>query len=156
MNKLKSLALATSVALGSVTLGGCATTSGYDDGGWGYYDSGYYRQYGRYDYNRPDPRYQGYYADRYYRDDPRYHERVLSRDDRIYRGRDGRFYCRRSDGSTGLVVGAITGGVVGGALGNALAQGDSKTLGTVLGALAGAAAGAAIGDSVDRQEVRCR
>ena len=35
-------------------------------------------QYGRYDWNRPDPAYGGYYADRYYRDDARYRERRLS------------------------------------------------------------------------------
>ena len=64
-------------------------------------------QYGRYDWNRPDPAYGGYYADRYYRDDARYRERRLSRRDRIYRGSDGRYYCRRSDGTTGLIVGGM-------------------------------------------------
>lgn len=101
----------------------------------------------RYDYNRPDPSYGGYEADRYYREHPRYRERRLSRNERIYRGRDGRYYCRRSDGTTGLVVGAIAGGI----LGNILSPGRSETLGTVLGALAGAAAGQAI----DR-DARCR
>ena len=79
-------------------------------------DDGYDRPYAgwrQYDYNRPDPSYGGYEADRYYRDDSRYHERRLSERERIYRGRDGRYYCRRSDGTTGLVVGAIAGGVLG-------------------------------------------
>src|SRR3546814_6781219 len=88
-----------------------------------------YDGYGRYDYNRPDPRYGGYYADRYYRDDPRYRERRLSRNDRVYRGRDGRYYCRRSDGTTGLIVGGLAGGV----LGNVIAPGGSETLGTIIG-----------------------
>ena len=134
----------------AVVLGGCATygnRSGYDD--WGYYDRGYYSQNGSYDYDRPDPRYNGYYADNYYRTDRRYRERVLSDNDRIYRGRDGRYYCRRSDGTTGLIVGGIAGGV----LGNIIAEGDSKTLGTVLGAIGGAAIGAAV-DSGGR--ARCR
>lgn len=107
-----------------------------------------YYGYRDYDYNRPDPAYGGYYADRYYRDDSRYREYRLSRNDRIYRGRDGRYYCRRSDGTTGLIVG----GVAGGLLGNVIAPGGSELLGTVLGA----AAGAAVGASVDKNEVRCR
>ena len=109
---------------------------------------GYYDDYGGYDYNRPDPRYGGYYADQYYRDDRRYQERRLSRNDRIYRGRDGRYYCRRDDGTTGLIVGGLAGGV----LGNILAPGGSEVLGTILGA----GAGAAIGTAVDRGEARCR
>jgi hypothetical protein len=86
-------------------------------------------------------------APRYYRDGS-YEERRLGRDDRVYVGRDGRYYCRRSDGSAGLIVGGLAGGV----LGNIIAPGGSKTLGTILGA----AGGAAVGASVDRGEVRCR
>lgn len=67
---------------------------------------------------------------------------------REWRGRDGRMYCRKSNGTTGLIVG----GVAGGLLGNALSSGESSTLGTLLGA----AAGAALGSSVDRGQVRCR
>ncbi len=133
------------LALAAATaLGGCASDynsrDNYSNDPYGYYDRGYYDQYGRYDYNNPDPRYGGYYADHYYRNDRRYRERPMSSDDRIYRGQDGRYYCRRSDGSTGLIVGAVAGGVAG----NIIAPGDSKTLGTVLGALGGAAIGAAV------------
>jgi hypothetical protein len=102
--------------------------------------------YSTYDYNRPDPRYGGYYPERYYRQAPDYY--VVRRDDRIYRGQDGRYYCRRSDGTTGLVVG----GAVGGTLGAIISPGGSE----VLGALIGGAAGAALGQQVDRGEVRCR
>lgn len=151
MNKLMILPLATATAM----LGACASTGGYaggyDDGGYGYYDRGYYDQNGRYDYDRPDPRHGGYYADNYYRNDRRYRERRLSNNDRVYRGRDGKYYCRRNDGSTGLIVG----GVVGGIAGNVIAPGDSKTLGTVLGAVGGAVAGRAIERS-GNDEVRCR
>ena len=101
-----------------------------------------------YDFNRPDPAYGGYYADRYYRDAPTYRERRLSRNERIYRGENGQYYCRRSDGTTGLIVGGIAGGV----LGNIIAPGGSKTLGTILGGIGGAAAGTAI----DRNGARCR
>lgn len=106
------------------------------------------RSWRSYDYNRPDPHYGDYDAGRYYRDAPHYRERRLSDHDRIYRGRDGRYYCRRSDGTTGLIVGAIAGGI----LGNIIAPGGSETLGTVLGAGAGALAGQAI----DRHDARCR
>ena len=102
----------------------------------------------RYDHARPDPSYGGYDASRYHRSDPRYRERRLDRRDRIYRGSDGRYYCRRSDGTTGLVVGAIAGGV----LGNIIAPGGSETVGTIIGALAGGA----IGREIDRDGVRCR
>jgi hypothetical protein len=113
--------------------------------GPGYAGNSSYRSY---DWNRPDPSYGGYYADRYYRDDRRYRERRLSRNDRVYAGQDGRYYCRRSDGTTGLIVG----GIAGGALGAALTSGRSETLGVLLGAAAGAAAGA----SIDQNKVRCR
>lgn len=112
------------------------------------YGTDTYSGYRNYDYNRPDPTYNGYEADRYYRDDARYRERRLSRNDRVYRGRDGRYYCRRNDGTTGLVVGGIAGGV----LGNVIAPGGSGLLGTLLGAAAGAAAGQAI----DKSDARCK
>jgi hypothetical protein len=107
-----------------------------------------YRSYRNYDYDRPDPQYQGYYADQYYVDNQRYRERRLSRNDRVYAGRDGRYYCRRSDGTTGLIVGAAAGGL----FGNAISNGRSSTLGTLLGA----AVGATVGASIDRDNVRCR
>ena len=129
-------------ALAATTLlAGCDT---YDDGRPGYAG----RSYSQYDYDRPDPAYNGYYADHYYRDGPRYRERHLSDNDRIYVGQDGRYYCRRSDGTTGLIVGGIAGGV----LGNIIAPGGSKTLGTLLGAAGGAVAG----NANDRNSVTCR
>lgn len=138
MKTLMLLPLAAATALA----GGCASTdSRYGD-----------RDYSRYDYNRPDPRTGGYYADNYYRGDRRYRERRLSNNDRIYRGRDGRYYCRRPDGTTGLIVGGIAGGVIG----NVIAPGGSETLGTVLGAVGGAVAGRAIERGGGRDDVRCR
>lgn len=121
--------------------------SGCTEGGYGLGNAGN-RGYRQYDYNRPDPAYNGYYADRYYRENPRVRERRLSQNDRVYRGQDGRYYCRRNDGTTGLIVGGLGGGL----LGNALSSGGNATLGTLLGAVAGGA----LGQSVDRGNVRCR
>jgi hypothetical protein len=101
-----------------------------------------------YVWNRPDPREGGYYADNYYRSGDYYRPRPLGVNDRIYRGRDNRYYCRRSDGTTGLVVGAISGGV----LGNVIAPGGSKTIGSIIGG----SLGAVLGSSIDRNSVTCR
>ena len=100
-----------------------------------------------YSHARPDPRYNGYYADNYYRGG-NYQPRRLSANDRIYRGRDNRYYCRRSDGTTGLIVGALGGGT----LGNVIAPGGSKTLGSIIGG----SLGAVLGNSIDRNNVTCR
>lgn len=107
-----------------------------------------WRDYNRYDHNRLPPGQSRYFADNYYRDGRYYQQRRLGRNDRIYRGNDGRYYCRRSDGTTGLIVGAAVGGL----LGNSLGRGDSGVLATLLGA----GAGAALGSSIDRGNVNCR
>ena len=108
-----------------------------------------WRQGRRYDYNRPPT--GGYYADDYYRDGRYYRERRLSYNDRVYQGRDGRFYCRRSDGSTGLIIGAGAGALIG----RSLDGGRSSTLGTILGAVAGGAIGREV-DRDSRRDLRCR
>ncbi len=105
-------------------------------------------RYAGYDYNRPDPSYGGYDAGRYYKDGPQYGDRRMATNERIYRGQDGRYYCRRSNGSTGLIVGALAGGL----LGNALAPGGSEVIGT----LVGAGGGAVIGSEIDRNGAHCR
>ncbi|MBN2972021.1 glycine zipper 2TM domain-containing protein [Roseomonas aeriglobus] len=92
----------------------------------------------------------GYDPARYYRNGTQYRERVLGPDERVYSGNDGRYYCRRSDGTTGLIVG----GAAGGLLGNVIDGGRSRTVGTLLGAAAGALGGRAIERSND--QIRCR
>ena len=116
----------------------------------GYRDQNYNNgQYNNGQYN--DERVEtGYEPSRYYRDDPRYQERVLAADDRVYRGNDGRYYCRRSDGTTGLIIGAAGGGI----LGNVIDGGRSRTVGTLLGAAIGGLAGRAV--ERNQAEVRCR
>ncbi|HEY0270384.1 MAG TPA: glycine zipper 2TM domain-containing protein [Sphingomonas sp.] len=82
----------------------------------------------------------------HYRQGGSYRVRRLGRGDDVYRGRDGRYYCRRNDGTTGLVIGALGGGVLGNLLG------DGGSLGTLLGA----GGGALLGRSIDRGNIRCR
>ena len=72
--------------------------------------------------------------------DGKYEERQLAAEDRVYRGSDGRYYCKRSDGTTGLVLGAVGGGLIGHALG-----------GGVLGTLLGAGGGGLLGKHLDQK-----
>lgn len=68
---------------------------------------------------------------------------------REWRGRDGRVYCRRSNGTTGLIVGGAAGALAGRAIDT---RGD-RTVGT----LVGAGAGALLGREIDRGgKRRCR
>jgi hypothetical protein len=118
----------------------------YDNGG------GYRQAPGRAD-NRyyDDERDEGDYDPaRYYRGGSQYQERALSSEDRVYAGQDGRYYCKRSDGTTGLIVGAAGGGI----LGNVIDGGRSRTVGTLLGAAIGAVAGRAV--QQNQSQVRCR
>ena len=104
----------------------------------------------------PPPAYDdGRYATTYdaardYRDEPGYQERPLSADDRVYRGSDGRYYCKRSDGTTGLLIGGAAGGI----LGNVIDGGRNRIGGTLIGG----ALGAILGKKVDQDnaEYKCR
>ncbi|AMK22971.1 MULTISPECIES: glycine zipper 2TM domain-containing protein [Sphingomonadaceae] len=97
---------------------------------------------------RGDPYATDYDAARHYRDDPRYGERRLSDRDEVYRGSDGRYYCKRSDGTTGLIVGAAGGGI----LGNIIDGGRHRAAGTLIGGALGALAGR----SIEQNDIRCR
>jgi hypothetical protein len=70
---------------------------------------------------------------------------------RTWRGSDGRTYCRKPSGTTGLLVGGAGGAL----LGRHIDSRGSRTTGTVLGA----AVGALLGRHVERNVVssrRCR
>lgn len=69
---------------------------------------------------------------------------------REWKGRDGRHYCTRPDGTTGLLVGGVAGALVG----RTIDTSGDRTLGTVLGA----GAGALVGREVERggQKRECR
>ncbi len=85
---------------------------------------------------------------RIYDDRGRYYEpRRLDRGDRVWR--DGNnYYCRRDNGTTGLVIGAGVGAL----LGRTVDTRGDRTVGTVLGAIGGGL----LGREIDRGEVRCR
>lgn len=121
---------------------------GYDDRYAPPPPSGAYREAP--DYTQDDRYENGYDPSRYYRSGPNYQERTLSANDRVYAGNDGRYYCKRSDGTTGLIVGGAAGGI----LGNVIDGGHSRIVGTLLGGAAGALAGKAIDQN--NSEVRCR
>ena len=110
-------------------------SSGYGSSSGGYVSSGNYVT--------------TYDASRYYRDGPSYRERRLSDNDEVYRGSDGRYYCKRSDGTTGLIVGAAAGGI----LGNIVDGGHNRAAGTLIGGALGALAGKSIAENND---IRCR
>lgn len=85
--------------------------------------------------------------DRTYDDRGRYHEpRRVSQND-VWRGNDGRYYCRRQNGTVGLVLGAAGGAL----LGRQIDSQGSRATGTILGA----AAGALLGREVEKS-MRCR
>lgn len=120
----------------------------------GYRDNDRQRDYRDY----RDYRDRGDYRD--YRDQRRYRQstydsrgryiepRRVNRGDQVWRGRDGRYYCQRDNGTTGLIIGAAGGAL----LGREIDGGRDRTLGTVLGA----AAGALLGREIDRGGARCR
>ena len=91
--------------------------------------------YGRHD---DRPRYSRYYDGRGYYHGP------------TWRGRDGRLYCRRSNGTTGMIVGGAAGALIG----REIDGGRDRTAGTILGA----AVGALLGREVQRgmSGRRCR
>lgn len=77
-----------------------------------------------------------------------YADQRVHRDTRVWRGDDGRYYCKRDNGTTGLLIG----GAVGGLAGHEIAGNGDKLLGTIIGA----GAGALIGREIDRDKYRCR
>ena len=77
----------------------------------------------------------------------RYYEpRRVSRN-QVWRGNDGRYYCRRGNGTVGLVIGGAAGALAG----RAIDTRGERTTGTILGAAAGALLGREI-----QKELRCR
>lgn len=74
--------------------------------------------------------------------------RRLHRSDRVWRGNDGRYYCKRDNGTTGLVIGAAVGGLAG----HEIAGSGDKTLGAIIGAVGGGL----LGREIDKGDIKCR
>ena len=72
----------------------------------------------------------------------------ISRNDRLWRGDDGRYYCKRDNGTTGLVIGAGVGALAG----HEIAGSGDRTPGAILGG----AVGAVVGREIDRGSLSCR
>jgi outer membrane lipoprotein SlyB len=67
---------------------------------------------------------------------------------RIWQDSNGRYRCKRPDGTVGLIVGGAGGAL----LGRAIDTSGERATGTIIGA----AAGALIGRKIDRSRVKCR
>ena len=67
---------------------------------------------------------------------------------KIWKDSRGRYRCKRSNGTTGLVIGAAGGAL----LGRTIDTRGERATGTILGA----AAGALLGRNIDRNRIRCR
>jgi hypothetical protein len=74
--------------------------------------------------------------------------RRVRKSDNVWRGRDGRYYCKRDNGTTGLIIGAAGGALLGRTVDT---EGD-RSVGTIVGAVAGGL----LGREIDRGEAHCR
>ena len=125
------------------------TTASYDDArrdrgrhrGWSKRDRDDRRYHSRSRYRAP-----GYQPRAYYNSYPSNYGEPVYNNTRVWRGDDNRYYCRKSDGTTGLLIG----GAVGALLGREVAGRGDRTLGAILGA----AGGALLGKSID-SKTRC-
>lgn len=92
----------------------------------------------------PYDRYDRY--ERYERYEPRYYNGPVWRDDRGY------YRCKRSNGTTGMIVGAASGALIGRAIDT---RGERAT-GTILGAAVGALLGREVEKGIKKGKYRCR
>ena len=100
---------------------------------------GYHQAEASADYYKKRKHNRNYYASR---------DQRVNSNTRIWRGSDGRYRCKKDNGTTGLLIG----GAVGGLAGHEIAGNGDKLLGTVLGA----AGGALLGREIDKDKYRCR
>ena len=89
---------------------------------------------------------RGYYANNSYGQS---YDSYNGYNGQVWRGDDGRYYCKRSNGTTGLLIGGAAGALIGREI--AGRNGD-RTLGAILGA----AGGALLGREVSKSTSKCR
>lgn len=147
---MKKLTLALAAAAG---LAFTATPAAAQAPGWNsshsYGQQVRHDRYDRYDRYERGSRYDRRDNRRVYDSQGRYYEpRRVSRNDRVWRGNDGRYYCKRDNGTTGLIIGAAGGALVGRAIDT---RGERAT-GTILGAVIGGL----LGREIDRGDAYCR
>lgn len=90
----------------------------------------------------------GFYRDRKHRDRHYSRDQRVNANTRVWRDKDGRYRCKKDNGTTGLLIG----GAVGGVAGHEIAGGGDKLLGTVIGV----GAGALLGREIDKDKYKCR
>ena len=144
---MKKFILATAAAAATLTFAAASPASAERPRWSDNYERAGYRDYDRGDrgdrYERRGDR------GRVYDSHGRYREpRRLSRNDRTWRGNDGRYYCERDDGTTGLIIGAAGGAL----LGRTVDTRGDRTAGTLIGAVLGGL----LGQQIDKGDARCR
>ena len=92
-------------------------------------------------------------------DEGAYEQPVQAQGSGTWQGEDGQTYCRRSDGTTGAIVGGGTGALIGREIGRdgrhyRRRGGGGGTTGTIIGGIIGALVGSAIERSANEQSCR--
>lgn len=107
----------------------------------------HHRKHDRYD--RYDSRYDNRNYGSGYGYQQTYYDEPVHANTRVWRGENGQYHCRRSNGTTGMLIGAAGGALLGREI--AGRYGD-RTLGAILGA----AGGALLGREIAKSGARCR
>lgn len=107
-----------------------------------------YRGPSRGQVHRAPPHQERHYDNRYNSRGQYRNPHRMTRNDRAWRGRDGRYYCKRDNGTTGLIIGAGVGALAG----HEIAGSGDQTLGTIIGGVAGGL----LGRQIDRGDLSCR
>lgn len=123
------------------------TTAHFDDDDDDRYDRGRHRGWHKKHRSRHDRRYSNYRPRAYYNSYPANYGEPVYNNTRVWRGEDNRYYCRKSDGTTGLLIGGAVGALLGREI---VGRNGDRTLGAILGA----AGGALLGKSLD-SKTRC-
>ena len=100
---------------------------------------GYHQAEASADYYKKRKHSRNYYASR---------DQRVNSNTRIWRGSDGRYRCKKDNGTTGLLIG----GAVGGLAGHEIAGRGDRTLGAIIGAVGGGL----LGREIDRGSLSCR